>query len=65
MAAHTRLDVAEAKTPTWESHRFSISGRLLSLCTRAGTSVWQTFKISHNIINTSEMGRGGGRDRME
>jgi hypothetical protein len=62
MAAHTRSDVAEAKTPTWESHRFSISGRLLSLCTGARTSVWQTFKISQNIVNTNEMGTG--QDRM-
>jgi hypothetical protein len=61
MAGHTGSDVAEAKTRTWESHRFSISGRLLSLCTEARTSLWQTFKISHNIVNTSEVGTGQGR----
>jgi hypothetical protein len=58
MAGHTRSDAAEAKTSTWESHRFSISDCLLSLCIGARTSLWQMFKISHNIVNTSEMGTG-------
>jgi hypothetical protein len=63
MEGHTGSDVAEAKTSTWESRRFSISGRLLSLCTGARTSLWQMFKISHNIVNTrtSEMGTGKSR----
>lgn len=55
MAGNTGCDVAEAKTSACDSHRFSILDCLLSLCIEAGTSLWQTFKISHNVLNRSEM----------
>jgi hypothetical protein len=55
MAGNTGCDVAEAKTSTCNSHQFSISDCLLSLCIEVRTSLWQTFKISHNVVNTSEM----------
>jgi hypothetical protein len=50
MVRHAGCDIAEAKTSTCESHRFSNSDCLLSLCIEARTSLWQPFKTSRDVV---------------